>query len=110
MLTANGFDFTNLTFEFDNPTEITEIDIAQDTMLLTHLTFDKYDHFTAKYGITNAKAVQKTVQTPPADAPKTANHSEAENFETITTLSAQLDALYHTHQCGEAGGSNTTNQ
>ena len=92
MLSKNGFDYSGYTFEFDTPIEITQTDIAQDTMLLQNLAFDNYDHFLQKYGITNAKATKKTTEQP---TNQQNSLSISAGIENIATLSAEIDSLYN---------------
>jgi hypothetical protein len=110
LLIANGYPLAGLSFQWDNASNIQDIDIAQDTFLTSNFEFDNLDYFIQKYRvpITALRAKQEVAvtkdTTPGADKNKPKGKpdqkAKPEKLTQTQALNLALDVLYnqpHSH-------------
>jgi hypothetical protein len=101
MLITYGYPLAGLTFQWDNASNIREIDIQQDTFLTENFEFENLDYFAQKYRvpITALRAKQEvTVSKSPATDPKKKKVDPTDKSEKLSqtqALNLALDLLYN---------------
>jgi hypothetical protein len=101
LLIANGYPLTGLSFQWDNASNISEIDIAQDTFLTANFEFENLDYFAQKYRvpITALRAKNElATEVPDASADKKGKPTPKEKKEKLSqtqALNLALDVLYN---------------
>jgi phage gp29-like protein len=92
-------ELANYQFVWERKDEITDTDIAQDTMLLQNFEFENYDSFANKYNvpIKGIKAAAQQTKTEPAAKEPKAKKAKAK-LQSVQNLSTQIQELYKPHQ------------
>lgn len=82
-------ELANYQFVWERKDEITDIDIAQDTMLLENFEFENLDYFMNKYGI-QIKDIKASA--------KTSDPATKSKLSSIANLNHRIQELYKPHQ------------